>query len=256
LFSPRGEAAIAALMAAAPLLAFDFDGTLAPLVARPADARPSRAVSLRLRRLAARLPVAVISGRALADLRPRLGFEPAWCIGGHGAEDDGDAQTRAASAHWAQALQAARQCIQRHAAVLEAAGVTVEDKAASLALHDRLAPDLARARAVMAEVLAQLGPGFNVFTGKRVVNITAQGSPDKADALRALAARSGAGAALFVGDDVNDEPVFAAAPPSWLTVRVGREDSTSVARYAIDSQADMALLLDRLLARAPAGAGG
>ena len=39
LFTPEGEAALAAVMAARPLLAFDFDGTLAPIVARPEDAR-------------------------------------------------------------------------------------------------------------------------------------------------------------------------------------------------------------------------
>ena len=41
LFSPDGDAALAALMLHRPalLLAFDFDGTLAPIVARPGDAR-------------------------------------------------------------------------------------------------------------------------------------------------------------------------------------------------------------------------
>lgn len=250
LFGSGGEAAIDALMARRPLLAFDFDGTLAPIVARPADARPSHAVSTRLQRLAAQLPVAVISGRALSDLRPRLGFAPAWSVGSHGAEDDGDP---AASAAWAAALQPARACLAQHAAALQAAGVTVEDKGASLALHDRLAPDPARAQAAIGAVLQGLGPDFKIFGGKRVVNVTAAGSPDKAAALLSLVARAGADAALFVGDDVNDEPVFMAAPPHWLTVRVGRDDAHSAARYAIDSPAEMALLLDRLLAHAPAG---
>ncbi len=251
LFSSAGDAAIAALMARQPLLAFDFDGTLAPIVARPADARPSHAVSTRLQRLAAQVPVAVISGRALADLRPRLGFEPAWSVGSHGAEDDGDP---VGTAGWVAALQPARACLAQHAAALRAAGVTVEDKAASLALHDRLAPDLARAQATIGAFLQALGPEAKVFGGKRVVNITAAGSPDKAAALQALVARAGADAALFVGDDVNDEPVFVAAPAHWLTVRVGRDDAHSAARYAIDSPAEMALLLDRLLAHVAGGA--
>lgn len=47
LFTPAGEAALAATLQRRPLLAFDFDGTLAPIVARPDDARISQAVSAR-----------------------------------------------------------------------------------------------------------------------------------------------------------------------------------------------------------------
>ena len=54
LFTPEGEAALAATMARRPLLAFDFDGTLAPIVARPDDARVPAAVEHRLERLAPR----------------------------------------------------------------------------------------------------------------------------------------------------------------------------------------------------------
>ena len=52
------------------------DGTLAPIVARPADARVPAAVAHRLQRLASRLPVAVVSGRRVQDVRPRLLFTP------------------------------------------------------------------------------------------------------------------------------------------------------------------------------------
>jgi trehalose 6-phosphate phosphatase len=47
----------------------------------------------------------------------------------------------------------------------------------------------------------------------------------------ALVARCGAACALFAGDDVNDEPVFVAAPPHWLTVRVGRDDRALARAY-------------------------
>ena len=76
LLSARGEAALAALMRRRPLLAFDFDGTLAPIVARPEDARVPAAVAARLAVLALRLPVAIVTGRAIGDVRHRLGFEP------------------------------------------------------------------------------------------------------------------------------------------------------------------------------------
>ena len=69
LFTPEGETALADTMRRQPLLAFDFDGTLAPIVARPDDARVPPAVAHRLQRLASRLPVAIVSGLSRASRR-------------------------------------------------------------------------------------------------------------------------------------------------------------------------------------------
>jgi trehalose 6-phosphate phosphatase len=244
LFEPEGRAALAALMRERPLLAFDFDGTLAPIVARPAAARIPAAVAQRLRRLAERLPVAVVSGRAVADLQRRLGFAPRFVVGNHGAEDGFDP---AAGEARARRLDALRARLPSRRAALAAAGVTVEDKGQSLALHYRLAPDRERARALIGELLAGAGPGLEAFGGKMVENVVAAGSPDKAQAVLQLAARSGTRHAFFAGDDVNDEPVFVAAPPHWLTVRIGRADRVSKARFFLDSPAEMAVVLQAML---------
>lgn len=247
LFSPDGDAALAALMLHRPalLLAFDFDGTLAPIVARPGDARVPPALARCLGPLAGRLPVAIVSGRAVADLRPRLGFVPQVLIGNHGAENGSDP---AAEARHRAALDPLRTTLRAQATALADAGVTVEDKGLSIALHHRLSRRPAQARALVDTLLGPHAGRLHLFGGKRVDNAVAAGAPDKADALLALARRLGVGAVLFAGDDVNDEPVFARAPAHWLTLRIGRDDAASQARYAIDSQAEMALLLQRLLA--------
>lgn len=247
LFSPEGEATLAALLKPrpGPLLAFDFDGTLAPIVTRPADARMTPAVLHGLRALAPRLPLAVVSGRALADLLPRLPFAPCHVIGNHGAEDGSGGA--AAVRHHA-ALDPLRQALRASAQALDAAGVQVEDKGLSIALHHRLAHDPLRARALIEALLAPQRGVLHIFGGKLVANAVAADAPDKADALLALAARLGVGAVLYAGDDVNDEPVFARAPAPWLTLRIGRGPAPSAARYRLDSQAEVALLLQRLLA--------
>lgn len=245
LFTPDGEAALAAVMRLRPLMAFDFDGTLAPIVARPDDARISQAVGLRLRALAARLPVAIITGRSVADVRERLGFEPPFVIGNHGAEDSSDA---AGTARRSAALAGLREVLQRHAGDLAAAGVTVEDKGPSIALHYRLSRERDRAQALITELLAPVRGALKIFGGKMVVNATAADAPDKAHAVLSLVQRSGAAAAFFAGDDVNDESVFIAAPPHWLTLRIGRDDPGSRARFGLDGPQEMALLLDRMLA--------
>jgi trehalose 6-phosphate phosphatase len=80
-----------------------------------------------------------------------------------------------------------------------------------------------------------------------VVNVVPAGADDKAAALRRLAVRTGANAVLYLGDDVNDESVFAAAEPSWLSVRVGVHRG-SAARYFIAGPHEVPRLLDRILA--------
>jgi trehalose 6-phosphate phosphatase len=245
ILSPQGDVALVALLARQPLIVFDFDGTLAPIVPRHDEARISDGVTLLLRQLAARLPVAIVTGRALADVRSRLAFEPRFVVGNHGAEDEHGHPDAADSAN---ALRCLRTDLHRRAAELVDAGVLVEDKGLSLAFHYRLAPDARRAQTLIHEMLEPCHAALRVFAGKMVVNAMAVDAPDKAQAVHRLVERCGAGAAFFIGDDVNDEPVFEAAPEEWLTVRVGRpEGSASQARYCLDDPDDMVTLLDRLL---------
>jgi trehalose 6-phosphate phosphatase len=242
LFTPRGEAALEAVMRLDPVLAFDFDGTLAPIVDHPDDARVPVEIAQCLAELAQRHPVAIISGRSVGDVRARLGFAPRFVIGNHGAEDEssrlpGDARD---------ALDALRARIVAAGPALVGAGVTVEDKRYSLALHYRLAPDAALARAAIAALLDGLPRGLDSFGGKCVVNVVAAGLPDKGDALAAIVRRSGAGAACFVGDDVNDEAVFRRASAPWLTIRIGVDDPGSQAMFFLDDIAELAVVLRRM----------
>ena len=249
LFSPEGEAALATALRQRPLLAFDFDGTLAAIVARPDDARISQAVSARLKALSARLPLAIVTGRTVDDVRGRLGFEPRFIIGSHGAEDPANPDAAAALA---QVLEPVRRQLQARQAELAAAGIQIEDKGASLALHYRLARDREHAQALITKLLTPADDAWRVFGGKMVVNVVPAHAPDKADAVHALVAQSQARCAVFAGDDINDEPVFASAPPHWLTIRIGRGERHSRARYFLDSPNEVAMLLERMLALLPA----
>lgn len=242
LFSPEGELALAEFMAAQPLLAFDFDGTLAPIVTRPEAARVPLCIARRLEQLASLLPVAVITGRRIDDVRERLSFSPRFLIGNHGAEDQ-----RTAGQTWAMFDEFRARCAASHEHML-ALGVVLEDKGQSLALHHRLARDQEAALALIHSLVEGLAPGISVYGGKRVVNIVSATAPDKAEALASLHQLSGARAAVFVGDDINDEPVFAREEPSWLTVKIGRDDPHSKAMFFLDATSDMVSMLDRMLA--------
>src|SRR5262245_10523488 len=121
LFTPEGERALQAVMRREPLLAFDFDGTLAPIVAHPDDAAVPPTEARLLAQLSLRRPVAIVTGRRVADVPGRLGFQAQFIIGNHGAEDDTPGIPAAAGL----ALDTLRRRLAAEAPALAAAGVTV-----------------------------------------------------------------------------------------------------------------------------------
>lgn len=243
LFFPEGDAALASALASHPLLAFDFDGTLAPIVSRPANARLSLAVARRLERLARNLPVAIVTGRSVQDVRARLRFEPQFIIGNHGAEDP----AQPCGADRARAFDGIRARLAGHAGALALAGVAIEDKQHSMALHYRLSRDRDGALDLITRALGPAEPGVSVYSGKLVVNVVASDAPDKAHAVASLVRRAGVRSAVYVGDDINDEPVFARDEPTWLTIRVGRDYPNSQASFFLDHAGEVATMLDRML---------
>lgn len=250
LLSPHGLAALSELASCRTLFAFDFDGTLAPIVWHPGDARMSTALRLRLAQLAARVPVAVISGRGLADLQSRLPPEVSFSIGNHGNESTGASrleEMRATCSGWIAQLRSPL------AGFADIHGAELEDKGVTLSLHYRHARDRALAAERISRAAAGLQPAPRVIGGKLVINLLPPGARTKFDALSELAQQEKVERVLFVGDDETDEFVFAQAPPDWLTVRV-ELDSRSRARYFLQRQAEMAIVLEFLLARVPAAA--
>lgn len=252
LLSPYGLAALAELARHRSLYAFDFDGTLAPIVWRHGEARMGTALRSRLARLAAQVPVAVISGRSLADLRSRIPDEVIHGIGNHGNEsaDQPEAQAMIAVCRdWIAQLQP------QLAGLPDGAGIELEDKGATLSLHYRHARDREQAGAWLERTAAALQPAPRVIGGKLVLNLLPPGAHTKFEALYELARSEQAERVLFVGDDETDEIVFAQAPADWVTVRVDLH-SSSRARYFLQKQSEVTILIDHLLARLASATGG
>lgn len=242
LFSDEGKAAIATCLARRPLLAFDFDGTLAPIVHQPDLASPSPAVAAAMTRLCALAPVAVVTGRAIADAQRRLGFTPRHVVGNHGAEGRGGEYTGIPQL----APQAWRDALAALAADFEVFGIAVEDKGQSITLHYRQAADPDQARRMIEAAAAGLRPAPRVIGGKAVVNLLPAGAPDKYAAISGLLALEGRSTAIFIGDDLTDDAVFEQAPPDWLTVRVEPDGSTR-ARFFLPAQAEVEAFVQTLI---------
>jgi trehalose 6-phosphate phosphatase len=230
------------------LLAFDFDGTLAPIVADPDRAALRPRTRQLLAAVASLYPCIVVSGRSRPDARRRLpGIRLHEIVGNHGIEPwQGAERLGAAVGPWVPILE-------RRLAKLK--GVRVENKSFSVAVHYRQSREKKKARAAILEAAADLGP-IRVLGGKLVVNLLPEGAPHKGMALERERERLGRDTAIYVGDDETDEDVFALDQPGrLLTVRVGHRRASQASYYLRDQAAvdDLLATLVHLRRSSPAG---
>ena len=220
------------------LLAFDYDGTLAPISPRPEDAHMRPATRRLLASVARAYPTVVISGRALADVTSMLRRVPLWYVyGNHGLEPAGPhSDAPADTAAWVAELAP------RLPADL---GVRIEDKGHTLTLHFRGARDRDRAIAAIEEAVQAL-PNVSILRGKEAINVLPRGAGNKGVALRQALDIFACHQAIYVGDEDTDEAAFAAAGDRVLAIRV-EPSAHSRARYHLGSQLDIDRLLRTLL---------
>jgi len=221
------------------LLAFDFDGTLAPIVPDPERARMRRRTRERLGELARLYRVIVISGRKQLDALEKLrGIEVLEVLGNHGIEPRDAAHRYVAEVRrWLPVLT-------ERLAPLR--GVAIEDKIFSVAIHYRRSREKKQARAAILRTAATLG-AVRVIGGKQVVNVLPDGAPHKGIALERERDRMLCDTAIYVGDDETDEDVFTLDRPGrLLTIRVGSKRG-SAAAYCIPDQRAIDDLLGALI---------
>jgi trehalose 6-phosphate phosphatase len=224
------------------MLAFDFDGTLCPIVDDPAQATlPARTRGL-LARTAQLYPCVVVSGRTEQDVQARLGGLSIWyAVGNQCLDEPPDVERRFTAVRgWVPRLRASVEAIP---------GVHVEDKGVSLAIHYRAAAD-ARQACKSIRLAARLLEQVRIVAGKKAVHLFPADGPAKRTALARLRARTGCDRALYFGDDGTDEEAFADAA-SVIGVRIGAS-SASAAAYFLRNQSEIDEVLERLVAlRAP-----
>ena len=246
-FFDKGVQHLLELIQPGMLCAFDFDGTLAPIVADPSDARIAPPILRRLAALTEFTPVAVITGRSIEDVSLRLDFFPEYVIGNHGIEGM-PGQERQAEYYrqtcrdWLERLQAALQEQEFDPAVW------IEDKTFSLSVHYRMAQDVSHAQARLRQLIHQLMPGAEVVDGNCVLIVLPAGAPCKGDALAMLRNMISAPTAMYIGDDVTDESVFRLPHQDLVTIRIEDAPDTA-AQYYLQRQVQISELLDMMLHR-------
>ncbi|WP_291278239.1 trehalose-phosphatase [Galactobacter sp.] len=248
------DGAMATKRARRLLVALDFDGTLAPFVDDPADARalPASARAIEELILAPDTVVAMVSGRSLASLRQVASPDPrVLLVGSHGAERYAPAEYGAADLAADLSLEAAETLGAAHLELVDLAqthsGAWVEEKPAGLVLHTRMVEPAAIPGLIHEATtrMQALGDGVHITLGKNVVEISVLPA-DKGQGLDWLRATTQADVVVFAGDDRTDENAFVRLDPASgdLGVKVGGGDTS--AQYRVDGPGDVAVLLGTL----------
>ncbi len=199
----------------------DVDGTLAPIVPRPEDARVPEATRDVLRELASRYAlVACVSGRSSDEARRIVGVEELFYIGTHGLELAPDAEV------W-------RDQIERFAGTVEWRPEWIENKGISLSFHYRQAPEPEQARQAL-ERIAESAEEVGLYArfGRMTLEVLPPVDADKGTAIRSLLDERELTRALYAGDDATDLDGFRALEGLELGICVALSSSEAPAGLA------------------------
>jgi trehalose 6-phosphate phosphatase len=207
----------------------DIDGVLAPIVAKPGDARVPDETREVLADLAERYAiVACVTGRPSGAAQEIVGVPGLTYVGEHGLELEPEA------AEWAPRIHAF------------AAGAPweAEEKPLTAAFHYRTAQDPAAARAVLERVAAAAqAEGFRIRWGRMVLEVLPPVDASKGTAVRRLLEKHRLRRALYAGDDTTDLDGFRALDGLDVAVRV--------AIVSAEGPAELAKLADVVLGSPP-----
>jgi trehalose 6-phosphate phosphatase len=232
-----------------PLIALDFDGTLAPLVDDPAQSRmiPEAREALVALTALPGVSIALVTGRAIDSIGVVAEPLPQWfLVGSHGIEVVAPGQREGyhtPNLVPSSLLEGFQSVVGNHS------GTRLELKPFGLALHTRgVEEGIAQAAEAAAhELCDQWVAGKEgelvVRTGHGIVECSVVDAT-KGDGIVAIRAATGATAVLFAGDDRTDEDGFAVLGSGDVAIRVGGGET--IAPYRLDDAYAVAAALWRV----------
>jgi trehalose 6-phosphate phosphatase len=241
---PDGLQALSLAADRHPAVFFDFDGTLSEIVENPDAAQLVDGAADALTSLGATCPVAILSGRDLADVRDRIGLPGIWYAGSHGFEltgpDDAHHENPKAAASIPVLAEAAAALADQLGHI---PGVVVEHKRFGVAVHYRNAGRDRVGEVTAAVRSAGQRTALHVTTGREVIELRPNVDWNKGRTLRWVLdyIRDDDGAApllpIYLGDDITDEDAFDAVADDGIAILVRHSDDgdrATAARYALD----------------------
>ena len=234
----------------------DYDGTLTPIVSHPEDAWLSESMRQALRSLASRLPVAILSGRDLDDVRGRVLVDGIVYAGSHGFDIAGAGGLRRQLGEaYLSVLNAAENELRD--AVDDIAGAQLERKYFSVAAHYRnVNEDEADKVALAVEAVAAKHRELRRIDGKKVYELLPDIDWNKGKAvlwlLETLEVERGKALPIYIGDDRTDEDAFRALEKRGVGILVGEHKQATAANYCLNNPEEVERFLEQLIARLPA----
>lgn len=229
----------------------DFDGTLTPIVDRPDQAVLSESTRAILRALKARVPVAVLSGRELEDVRKRVAVDGIVYAGSHGFDIAGPGNMqRQAGTQFFPALDRAEKELREKLGDIAAA--FVERKRFSIAAHYRKVNenDFPKVKAAVTDVIKR-HQQLRKMDGKKVYELLPCIDWDKGKAaswlLENLASKQGKVRPIYIGDDRTDEDAFRAVKGQGIGILVSEEPRMSAAQYLLKDPSEVECFLSVLV---------
>jgi trehalose 6-phosphate phosphatase len=233
----------------------DYDGTLTPIVARPELAVLSAGMRETVTELAALSTVAIVSGRDRQDVEKLVQIDSLFYAGSHGFDIGGPRGRQLQHEEGASAIpRVERAEVELQAALQSIAGVIIERKKFSVAVHYRLVreEDLKTIKISVDEVLSRTS-GLRKKDGKKVYELLPDIEWDKGKAVRWLLEKLHPGDSgvlpIYVGDDTTDEDAFRELRDSGVGIFVGASPPQTLARYALRNPGEVEAFLRRWVAR-------
>jgi trehalose 6-phosphate phosphatase len=234
----------------------DYDGTLTPIVSHPEDAWLSDSMRQALRSLAARVPVAILSGRDLDDVRGRVLVDGIVYAGSHGFDIAGaGGLRRELGAAYLPVLDKAETELRE--ALNEIPSAQLERKHFSVAAHYRNMGENDASRVALAvDAVAARHRELRRMDGKKVYELLPDIDWDKGKAvlwlLETLDLVPGKVLPIYIGDDRTDEDAFLALEKCGVAILVSEQPQVTAASYWLTNPEEVESFLGELIARLPA----
>jgi len=232
-------------------LLLDYDGTLTPIVARPEQAACPPGVKALLEKLRdfPRALVAIISGRALEDLKEKVGVSGITYVGNHGLEMENPAGVHRKNLSPQRQDELRQIRISLEARLKPIRGIHFEDKGPILTVHYRNAPreSSRQVQEAVQDVLEGYPNRWQFSTGKKIFEIRPRMDFDKGKTLNELLHRFPHTKFLpvYLGDDESDEDAFRAIHGRGISVLVGASSLPSAASYFLRDPSEVLEFLRR-----------
>ncbi|MFA5353561.1 MAG: trehalose-phosphatase [Thermodesulfovibrionales bacterium] len=227
-------------------LFLDYDGTLAPIADSPGEAFMPQTIRSLLEEVSEKIPVAIVSGRSLMDLRGRVGLEGIVYAGNHGAEIwDGRIVVQQEMSGGRVVVKELVERLEK--AVAHISGALVEEKGATASLHYRNVDPLRRDE--LLDLFTNIAGDYQglvrITHGKKVLEVRPIHAWNKGDAVLWIMDAMGEGRLpIYIGDDTTDEDAYRAIRGRGISVSIGYN---SEADYHLKSQGEVRDLLSLVL---------